>query len=182
MRSSGIISVENSEKDLERAADTSGTDAFMVRHATGILVPLASRVEFFNQNYNNPDNPRYVEHYPRFTVRLQRRLQNGTYSEDVECKKRIAALDDPISRRYLPLYTIQSIVKKSESGIKVMQTSCVKTEDLFEYIKSRRLDDPKVGTVSYTNIERDGYRLITVEKLNKSGIPVRVQILSNDLA
>lgn len=42
-----IISTEDSERPFEREADLSGTDAFFIRNKTGVLIPLASRVEFF---------------------------------------------------------------------------------------------------------------------------------------
>lgn len=170
-----VISVEDSDRKLESAADRSGTDAFMVRHKSGVLVPLASRVERFNPLSNNPFNQRYEAHYPRFTIRLGRKQKDGSFYQDVECRKRLAALDDPVSRRYLPLYTIQSLVKFEGSDCTVLQTSAVETDALFEYIKRSRLGELTVGTVNYTHVAGDAYRLITVERLWEAGVVVQCQ-------
>jgi len=48
-----VISTEDSERPLEREADLSGTDAFFVRSENGVLIPLASRIEFFDPERNN---------------------------------------------------------------------------------------------------------------------------------
>lgn len=172
MAATGIISVEGGERPLERAADRSGTDAFMVRHRTGVLVPLASRVEYYDRVTNNPNNPLYAEHYPRFTIRLGKRQFDGTLSRDVECQKRLLALDDPISRRFLPLYTFQSLVEPTDDGWRVIQSVRVGTEALFEYVRDRQLNDPTVGSVSRTRREADEYRIITVEKLRRAKVHV----------
>ena len=167
-----IISTEDSERPLEREADLSGTDAFFVRNRNGVLIPLASRVEFFHESKNNCYSERYRSHYPRFTVRLAKARPDGSLIRNVECQKRLMALDDPVSRRYLPLFTFQSLVLRQEQSYKVLQSSRVSTEKLFEYVKARGLDDLNKGVPSRTRVERDVYRIVTVEKLRLAGIEV----------
>lgn len=167
-----VISTEDSERPLEREADLSGTDAFFVRNSNGVLIPLASRVEFFDANKNNPFSERYWSHYPRFTVRLAKARPDGSLVMNVECQKRLLALEDPVSRRYLPLFTFQSLVRRQGEGYEVLQSSRVSTEKLFEYVKDRGLDDLNQGVPSKTRAEQDVYRIVTVEKLRRAGIDV----------
>lgn len=175
LTSTAIISTEDSEKPLEREADFSGTDAFFVRHKSGTLIPLASRIEFFDEQKNNPNNPRYWDHYPRFTIRLAKTNADGSLFLDVECQKRLRALEDPISRRYLPLYTFQSIVRRTVDECLVIQSCRVETEDLFSFIRDRNLASINRGAPSRTRAERDVYRIVTVEKLRRAGIEVSVK-------
>lgn len=169
-----LLSTEDSDEYLEREADFSGTDAFFVRRKTGILVPIASRIEYFDKNRNNPFVEKYWEHYPRFTTRIAKRRSDGSLNFDVECRKRITALGDRISRRYLPLYTFQTIVIKAANQYDVIQSSIVRTEQLFDFIKSKNLHHIDQGAPSFTKREKDVYRIVTVEKLRKAGIPVKV--------
>lgn len=169
---SRVISVEESNRELEKAADRSGTDAFFVSSSTGVLIPVASRVEWFNDRTNNPYVEAYKDHYPRFTVRVAKRRPNGALNFDVECSKRVAALKDPVAKRYLPLFTIQTLVKEGPQGVSVLQSSLVDTVSLFEYVLARNLHDPATGKLSETFRDGDKYRLITVEKLRKHGVAV----------
>ncbi|MFN3990446.1 MAG: hypothetical protein ACK4IS_09320 [Erythrobacter sp.] len=174
LNSKQLLSTEASEACLEREADFSGTDGFFVRKETGILIPIASRIEYFDKVRNNPFVRKYWDHYPRFTTRIAKRRRDGSLNFDVECQKRIAALDDDISKRYLPLYTFQSLVIREEIGYSVIQSSVVETESLFHYVRERNLFDISRGLPSYTKREKDIYRIVTVEKLRRAGIPVKV--------
>lgn len=179
-----ILSTEDSERTLEATADFSGTDAFFM-HDRGVLIPIASRIEYFDADRNNPFKQKYWDHYPRFTVRLAKSNPDGSISTNVECRKRLLALEDPISRRYLPLYTFQSLMRFSEQGTQIIQTSRVRTEELFSFVRDRMLYDLAKGTVSKTYSEGDVYRLITAEKLKRAGIEVvtkdfRTQLIQHD--
>ena len=167
-----VISTEDSEKPLEREADLSGTDAFFVRNQNGVLIPLASRVEFFDPDKNNPFSERYWSHYPRFTVRLAKARPDGSLVVNVECQKRLKALEDPVSRRYLPLFTFQSLVRRQGRTFEVLQTSRVSTDKLFEYVRDRELGNLNKGVPSQTRAEKDVYRIITAEKLRHAGVEV----------
>lgn len=172
LAASQIISTEDSERPLEREADFSGTDAFVVRAKTGVLVPLASRVEYYDPVSNNPFNERYWDHYPRFTIRLAKARPDGSLITNVECQKRLTALDDAVSRRYLPLFTFQSLVRQQGQSYEVLQSSRVSTEGLFEYVRAHELANLSKGSPSRTRVERDIYRIITVKTLKNAGVEV----------
>lgn len=167
-----IISTEDSERPLEREADLSGTDAFVVRAKTGVLIPLASRVEFFDAVTNNCFNERYWDHYPRFTIRLAKARQDGSLITNVERQKRLVALDDPVSRRYLPLFTFQSLVRRQGQSYEVLQSSRVSTEGLFEYVRDHELANLTKGSPSRTRVDKDIYRIVTVKTLKNAGVDV----------
>lgn len=172
---SRILSTEDSDRALEESADLAGTDGFFIHHRSGVLVPIASRIEYYHADKNNPFRPRYWDHYPRFTVRLAKARSDGSLATNVECRNRLLALDDAISRRYLPLYTFQSLVASTEKGTRLIQTSRVRTEELFSFVRDRGLDDPANGKPSRTFVEGDVYRIITVEKLRRAGIEVETK-------
>lgn len=174
LKAGRLISTEDSQENLDREADFSGTDGFFVRRNTGILIPIASRIEYFDKIKNNPFVDKYWDHYPRFTTRIAKRRNDGSLNLDVECRKRINALEDPVSRRYLPLYTFQSLVIKKENDYRVIQSSLVNTESLFEFIKKRKLYNIEQGAPSFTKQEMDVYRIVTVEKLSRAAISVKV--------
>lgn len=174
LKAKHLLSTEDSDEHLEREADLSGTDGFFVRKETGILIPIASRVEYFDAHRNNPFVDRFWDHYPRFTTRIAKRRRDGSLNFDVECKKRIAALEDNMSRRYLPYYTFQSLVMRKGTGYAVIQSSLVETEKLFEYIKAKNLANINQGQPSFTRRENDVYRIVTVAKLRRAGIEVKV--------
>lgn len=180
--SARVVSTEDSERPLERCADMSGTDAFFIHHTSSVLVPIASRIEFFDESTNNPFNPNYWSHYPRFTIRLAKRRPDGSLNTNVECRKRLLALEDPISRRYLPLYTFQSLVRRSSFGFEVVQTSRVNTESLFRYVREKGLADLRKGNPSKTRAEDDIYRIVTAAKLTRAGISVITKDYRMELA
>ncbi len=82
------------------------------------------------------------------------------------------ALEDPVSRRYLPLYTFQSLVIENKNSFEVMQSSIVCTRKLFNYIKRKDLANMQKGRPSFTSEQGDAYRIVTVEKLRNYGIEV----------
>lgn len=169
-----LVSVEGCQSNFERLADLSGTDAFFAEKATGTLVPIASRVEFFDKDRCNPFRKRYWEHYPRFTVRLAKQRRDGSLNFDVECRKRLRALRDEDARRYLPLYTIQSLVGfSSAKNWEVIQTVRVRTEELYAHVADRGWYDASAKGASRTR-DGDVYRIVTVEKLVRAGINVDV--------
>ena len=172
---SQILSTEDSDRSLEESADFAGTDGFFIHHRSGVLVPIASRIEYFHPRRNNPFHQRYWQHYPRFTIRLGKSRPDGSLNTNVECRNRLLALEDPISKRYLPLYTFQSLVMFGAEGTQIIQTSRVRTDELFTYVRNRGLDDLSNGKPSTTVAEGDVYRLITVEKLRRAGVQVETK-------
>ena len=119
LRGVEIQSVEDRPDRLSRLFDSFGIDGFYIKTATGAPIPVASRVEF-------------KEIEPRFTLRYRFwDHRRGEESDDCEFRKKLAALADPESRRYLPLYTIQSAFV----GGSVLHSLLVRTERLIEYAR-----------------------------------------------
>jgi len=89
--------IENKDDPIFRLMDSFGVDAFYVKASTGALIPIASRLEYQNRG-------------PRFTIRYKVwNDREGKMVDRCEFKKKVAALADLDSRRYLPLFTFQSV-------------------------------------------------------------------------
>lgn len=114
-----IQSVEDRPDRLSRLFDSFGVDGFYIKTVTGAPIPVASRVEFKDKE------PRFTLRYRFWDPRAQRE------SDDCEFRRKVTALADPESRRYLPLYTIQSAFVDGS----VLHSLLVRTERLIEFAR-----------------------------------------------
>jgi hypothetical protein len=149
LQATEIHSVEGRSDELSRRFDAFGIDGFFVKTMTGATIPVASRVEFKN-------------HEPRFTLRYRfwdHRL--GKENDECEFKRKVMALADSDSRRYLPLYTIQSVFVAG----RVQYSLLVETEALVVFARDNE-DDIKIDGFP------DRYMVIPVTILRKAGISV----------
>lgn len=114
-----IQSVEDRPDRLSRLFDSFGIDGFYIKTTTGAPIPVASRVEF-------------KEKEPRFTLRYRFwDHRAGEESGDCEFQRKVIALADPESRRYMPYYTIQSAFVDGA----VLHSLLVRTERLIEFAR-----------------------------------------------
>lgn len=125
--SSELISVEGSDRPFEQRADTGGIDAFFARRKDGVIIPLASRIEYATSD--DIEVSRRLRR--RFTVRSQKLDQNG-WHKNTELRRLLLAAKDPISRRYLPYRTFHTLLSKDKSI--VLFTSAVCTERFCDYL------------------------------------------------
>lgn len=122
-----LVSTEGSEKPFELFADYAGVDAFFARRLSGTIIPLASRIEFAWSD--DEDVSRRLNR--TFTVRSAILNQEG-WSDRTELRRLVDAATDPVSRRYLPFRTIQSLVSRCRT--KILFSSSICTQGLADYV------------------------------------------------
>lgn len=163
--SAELISVEGSEKSFERRADAGGIDDFFAKRANGIIIPIASRIEFAT----SPDVERSRQLCPRFTIRSAKHGPGGSH-ENTELKRLISAWKDPVERRYLPYRTFQTFVKRWPHGVEVLYSSSICTLELCKYIhlqsENGKLDSTKTREGDAT------FMRVYVDALLDSGVHV----------
>jgi hypothetical protein len=122
-----LISVEGSERPFEQRADTGGIDAFFARRKDGVIIPLASRIEYATSG--QLEVSRKLRR--RFTIRSQKYDQYG-WHKNTELRRLLAASSDHISRRYLPYRTFHTLLSKDKNS--VLFTSAVCTQQLCDFL------------------------------------------------
>jgi hypothetical protein len=136
---SDLVSTEGSEEPLERRLDFGGVDGFFARKRGGVLIPLASRIEFASSP--NVEVSRRLA--PRFTIRTERKI-GLEWSQNSEMRRLLTAFRDPVARRYLPYRTFHSLVSREAHAI--LFTSAVCTIELCQFLDEH---------IESSNIERE---------------------------
>ena len=125
-----LISTEGSEQPFERRADSGGIDAYFARSQSGVLIPLASRIEYAWAD--DVEVSRRLD--PRFTIRSEKR--NGhAWHDNSELKRLLDASADRVARRYLPYRTFQTLVSKDHR--EVLFTSSICTRKLCDHARHK---------------------------------------------
>jgi hypothetical protein len=158
-----LISTEGSEKAFEQRADTGGIDGFFARRPNGVIIPLASRIEYAWAK--DIETSRGLD--PRFTIRSAK-WDGCQWSDATELRRLIEASKDEISRRYLPFRTFQSLVSKDHT--QVLFSSAICTLKLCDYINTLFAQ----GRGSFTTTKSGDARFleIKVKDLRRAGVEV----------